>query len=304
MRMLSRVGIWYRAIRPFTLSAALVPVLVGSTLATQYGVFHWGLFLLVLLGSVLVQCGTNLTDEYADHRSGKATEHKVQAPYKVLALGLLTPAAVRQGALTCFGLAALIGMYLVVRTGWPLALVCLASVGVAYGYSAGPLPLGNVGLGEPLVFVFMGPVMVLGSLYIQVHTLTWAAAWLSLPVACLVTAILVVNNLRDAEEDRHSGKQTLVALWGPRRIAWLFALLLLVAFGTLPFLALQGMVSWVGVLLCLLVLPQGWHLTSLVRPGMERAVLHRALRGTAQLHLRFGLLLTLAVSPAMAWWRA
>ena len=99
----------------------------------------------------------------------KALAHKVQAPYKVIAQGLLTPAAVRRGAMTCFGLAGLLGVYLVSRTSWPLALVCLASVGVAYGYSAGPLPLGHIGLGEPLVFVFMGPVMVLGSFYVQVQ---------------------------------------------------------------------------------------------------------------------------------------
>lgn len=301
--MLPGILIWYRAIRPFTLSAALVPVIVGSTLATQYGGFHWFLFLLVLLGSVLVQCGTNLTDEYADHHAGNGAAHKVQAPYKVIALGLLTPAAVRRGAMTCFGLAALIGVYLVSRTSWPLVLVCLASVGVAYGYSAGPLPLGHVGLGEPLVFLFMGPVMVLGSFYVQVHTLSWAAVWLSVPVACLVTAILVVNNLRDVEEDRHSGKRTLVALWGHQRVARLFCLLLLVAFGMLPVLALHGVVPWMSLPLFCLVLPQSWRLTRLVRHGTARAVLHQALRGTAQLHLRFGLLLTLAVSPALAWWR-
>jgi len=301
--MLAAVKIWYRAIRPFSLSAALVPVMVGSTLATQYGVFDWFLFLLVLLGSLLVQCGTNLTDEYADHHPGRGTEHKVQAPYKVIALGLLTPAAVRRGAMTCFGLAALSGVYLVTRTHWPLALVCLASVGVAYGYSAGPLPLGQVGLGEPLVFVFMGPVMVLGSFYVQAQRLSWAAVWISLPVACLVTAILVANNLRDVEEDRHSGKRTLVALWGHQTVAGLFCLLVLVAFGTLPILVLQGVMPWVGVLFFLVLLPQSWRLTHLVRHGTERAVLHQALRGTAQLHLRFGLLLTLVISPALAWWR-
>lgn len=295
--------IWYRAIRPFSLSAALVPVLVGSTLATQDGAFDWFLAGLVLLGSLLVQCGTNLTDEYADHHSERGTAHKVQAPYKVIALGLLTPAAVRRGAMTCFGLAALIGVYLVTRTGWPLALICLASVGVAYGYSAGPLPLGHLGLGEPLVFVFMGPVMVLGSFYVQTQTLSWAAAWASVPVACLVTAILVVNNLRDAEEDRYSGKRTLVALWGHRAVTGLFSGLVLVAYGTLPILAWHGVVPWVGGLPFVLLVPPSWKLVRLVRRSTERAVLHQALRRTAQLHLRFGLLLTLAVSPLLSPWR-
>src|SRR5262249_56256637 len=119
--MWEAVHIWYRAIRPFSLSAAMVPVIVGSTLATQYGVFDWFLFLLVLLGSLLVQCGTNLTDEYADHHPGRGTAHKVQAPYKVIALGLLTPAAVRRGAMTCFGLAAPLWAYLVARPRRPPA---------------------------------------------------------------------------------------------------------------------------------------------------------------------------------------
>src|SRR5918912_4528434 len=188
------VTIWYRAIRPFSLSAALVPVLVGSTLATQDGVFDLWLFGLVLLGSVLVQCGTNLTDEYADHHPGKGTEHKVQAPYKVIAQGLLSPVTVRRGAMTCFGLAALIGVYLVSRTSWPLALVCLASVGVAYGYSAGPLPLGNIGLGQPLVFVFMGLLMVAATYYVQTSTFSREALLAGGSVACLVPPIFVAND--------------------------------------------------------------------------------------------------------------
>ena len=211
--MRESLGVWLQAVRPFTLSAAVVPVLVGSMLAAQSGVFHAFLFVLVLVGSVLVQCGANLTDEYADHDADTA-RHKVQAPYKVIARGLLTPSAVLRGALTCFGLAALIGVYLVTQTGWPLAVVCLASVGVAYSYSAGPLPLGNVAMGEPLVFIFMGPIMVLGSYYVQTQTVTWTAVWLSIPVACLVTNILIANNLRDAEEDNLSGKTTIVHLWG------------------------------------------------------------------------------------------
>lgn len=291
------VGTWYWAIRPFTLSASVVPVVVGSALAVHYGTLNWFLLVLVLLGSVLVQGGTNLTDEYADHAAGKAAGKKIQAPYKVIARGLLTPPQVLAGALTCFGLAALIGVYLVLRTGWPLALVCVASVAVAYAYSAGPYPLGNLGLGEPLVFVFMGPVMVLASFYVQTHTLTWPAVWVSLPVGCLVTAILVVNNLRDVEEDQQSGKVTLVALWGRQPVIWLHGLLLAVAFGSVVLLVLSGVGSWVW-LAPLLVLPRGVAVAKMVRQGTERAVLHHALQGTARLHLHFGLLLALALGVA------
>ena len=291
--MQESMQIWFQAIRPFTLSAAVVPVLVGSTLAVQSGVFHPLLFILVLIGSVLVQCGANLTDEYADHDADTA-KHKVQAPYKVIARGLLTPAAVFRGALTCFGLAALTGVYLVSQTGWPLAIVCLASVGVAYCYSAGPLPLGNVALGEPLVFIFMGPVMVLGSFYVQTQTVTWPAAWLSLPVACLVTAILIANNLRDANEDRLSGKTTLVHLWGRQPVAMLYCALLLIAFASIAVLVFTGLGFWLW-LVPFLVLPQAIAIARKVWQGTERPDLHQALRGTAQLHLRFGLLMSMAL---------
>jgi 1,4-dihydroxy-2-naphthoate octaprenyltransferase len=300
MTLRQSIGVWYWAIRPFSLPAAVVPVVVGNALAAHDGSFSWSLFTLVLLGSLLVQSGTNLVDEYADHATGKVASKKIQAPYKVISRGLLTPRQVLGGALACFGLAACIGVHLVLRTGWPLALVCLASLGVAYGYSAGPWPLGNLGLGEPLVFVFMGPVMVLSSFYVQTHTLSWPAVWLSLPVGCLVTAILVVNNLRDVEEDQHSGKVTLVALWGRQAVIWLYDLLLLVAFGSVVVLVMSGVGSWVW-LAPLLVLPRGVAVAKMVQHGTERAVLHQALQGTAKLHLQFGLLLALALSPLVSW---
>lgn len=292
--MRDTLQVWYQAIRPFSLSASLVPVCVGSMLAAQAGGVQWGVFALVILAALLVQSGTNLTDEYADHQP-ELIAHKVLAPYKVIARGALTRHQVRQGAMLCFGLAAVIGLYLVTRTSWPLALVCLASVGVAYGYSAGPWPLGNLGLGEPLVFVFMGPVMVVGSLYVQVHTVSWAAVWLSLPVACLVTAILVVNNLRDVDEDRRSGKRTFATLWGQPVGVGVFRALLGTAFGSLPLLAAPGIVPWLSLVPFVLVMPQGWRLLQMVRGDAERFDLHHALRGTAQLHLRFGGLLTLGV---------
>jgi 1,4-dihydroxy-2-naphthoate octaprenyltransferase len=296
--MWQNVGVWYQAIRPFSLSASVVPVVVGSVLASRYGAFDGLLFTLVLLGSLLVQSGTNLVDEYADHAEGHAAG-KIQAPYKVIALGLLTPSAVRRGALTCFGIATVIGISLVLRTGWPLVVVCVASLLVAYGYSAGPQPLGALGLGEPLVFIFMGPVMVLSSFYVQVGALYWPVVWLSIPVGCLVTAILVVNNLRDVDEDQCTGKATLATVWGQQAAVWVFCGLLVVAFGSLAWLVMSGTGSWLW-LAPFLVLPQGLRVAKLVRQGRERAILHQALRGTASLHLRFGLLLAVALSPLLA----
>jgi 1,4-dihydroxy-2-naphthoate octaprenyltransferase len=294
MKHRQTLNTWYWAIRPFSLSASVVPVVVGSALAVQYRAFHWGLFLLILLGSLLVQSGTNLIDEYADHAPDDHPAKKVRAPYKVISLGLLTPRQVLYGALTCFGVAGLIGVYLVLRTGWPLLFVCLASLAVAFFYSAGPRPLGNMALGEPLVFIFMGPVMVVSSFYVLTQTVNWTVLWLSVPVACLVTAILIVNNLRDTDEDRINGKVTLVTLWGRQPVVWLYDALLLVAFASVVVLVLSGIGTWLW-LLPLLVLPLSVVNARRVQHGTERAVLHQAMQGTAKLHLQFGVLLATAL---------
>ncbi len=296
--MWRKIEIWYRAIRPFSLSASVVPVVVGSALASRYGVFDGWLFLLMLLGSVLVQSGANLVDEYADHALGQAAG-KVPAPYKVIARGDLTPRGVRRGAAVCFGLATILGAYLVARTGWPLALVCLASAAVAYGYSAGPRSLGALGLGEPLVFVFMGPIMVMSTFYVYSHDLNWLVVWLSVPIGCLVTAILVLNNLRDVDEDRQNGKASIATVWGHRAASYVFCGLLMLAFGSLAVMVLGGTGSWAW-LAPFLVFPQGMVTAKKVYGGRERAVLHQALRSAASLHLRFGLLLAVALSPLVS----
>ena len=284
---------WLRAVRPFTLPASVVPVLVGTALAVRHGHFDGALFALTLAGSVLVQIGTNLVDEYTDHMKG-GSQGKLLAPYKVIALGLLSPRAVRAGAIISFGVAAVIGLYLVALTNWSLLLVCTASLIVAYSYSAGPLPLGQIGLGEPLVFVFMGLLMVMATYYVQTAILSREALLAALPVACLVTAILVVNDLRDIDEDRHSGKVTPVSRFGPWFGLGLFVLLIAGAYLSI-LVWVVARPSLIALLLVVLALPKAIATTRLIRAGEERARLNRALRGAAQLHLQFGVLLALGL---------
>jgi 1,4-dihydroxy-2-naphthoate octaprenyltransferase len=284
---------WFWAVRPFTLPASVVPVLVGTALAFRDGYFDGLRFALTLVGSVLVQVGTNLVDEYTDHIKG-GSQGKLIAPYKVIALGLLSPQAVRTGAILSFAVATVIGLYLVVVTSWPLVLFCAASLVVAYGYSAGPMPLGNVGLGQPLVFVFMGLLMVIATYYVQTATLT-SQAWLAaLPVACLVTAILVVNDLRDIDEDRQSGKITPVGRFGAGFGFGTFLLLVVGAYVSLLFRVIASPALF-PILLVWLALPKAIATIRLIRSSATRATLNQALRGSAQLHWQFGLFLTLGL---------
>jgi 1,4-dihydroxy-2-naphthoate polyprenyltransferase len=291
--MAQSLRFWLSAIRPFSLPASVVPVLVGTALAFHDGHFAGVRFALTLVGAVLVQIGTNLVDEYADHDRG-GSQGKLLAPYKVIALGLLSPRAVRAAAVLSFGVATGIGLYLVLVTSWALLLCCVASVLVAYGYSAGPMPLGKIGLGQPLVFIFMGLLMVMATYYVQTARLTGQSLLAALPVACLVTAILVVNDLRDIEEDRQMGKMTPVSRFGAGFGLGTFVLLIAGAY--------LSVLLWVvarpavfPMLLVLLALPQAFATTRLIRSGGSRTSLNQALRGSAELHLQFGVLLALGL---------
>jgi 1,4-dihydroxy-2-naphthoate octaprenyltransferase len=284
---------WFQAIRPFTLSASVVPVLVGTAMAVYDGRMNGGLFGLTLAGSLLVQIGTNLVDEYTDHRKG-GSRGKLLASYKVIALGLLSPQEVRAGAVISFGVASVIGLYLVAITGWSLLLVCAVSLMVAYSYSAGPRPLGDVGLGLPLVFVFMGLLMVMGTYYVQTGTVSGSAWLASLPVACLVTGILVVNDLRDIDEDREAGKVTSVSRWGPGFGMGLFLMLIGGAYGSV-ILWVIAQPAMLPLLLVVLAAPKALATIHLIRTGTARETLNQALRSAAQLHLQFGVLLAIGL---------
>ena len=286
---------WFWASRPFSLGASVVPVLVGTALAMEAGGLDWALFVLALAGSVLVQIGTNLTDEYSDHRRGGA-ESKYPAPHKVIQRGLLSERAVLMGMLVTFGAATLIGLYITYQVGWPILAVGLASLAVAYLYSGGPYPLGNLRLGETAVFLFMGPVMVMASYYVQVQETSWPVLAVSLPVGLLVTAILHCNNMRDAEEDRARGKQTLAAALGPEASKLVYAGLLSPAYASLIVLAATG-VAHPLVLLGLVGVPQAVANLRALRKA-DRAALNAVMVGTSGLHGTTGAAMALGLALA------
>ncbi len=286
MAIKQRIVSWILASRPFSLSASVVPVLVGSALAFRAGSFDGTRFGLVLVGAVLVQVGTNLVDEYADHLR-PAGQHKLQAPYKVIARGMLSPVEVRAGALAAFGLATLIGLYLVRVTGWPLLALCLASLAAAYLYAGGPRPLGDLGIGWPIVFIFMGPVMVAGSYYAQAGGFSTDAWLFGVPVGCLVTAILVANDLRDFEEDLAAGRATPVVRFGLGfgRFAWTF-----LVGGAFISLAVLASGFGLALLLPLAAAPPAFQTARRVWSARTRPERADALPRTAALHGWFGLL--------------
>jgi 1,4-dihydroxy-2-naphthoate octaprenyltransferase len=219
---------WLLAARPKTLAASVTPVLVGTALAFQ-GTLHWPSFVFALLGSVFIQIGTNYVNDALDFRKGADT-HTRLGPLRVTQAGLLDADSVLRGAYICFVLAALCGIPLILRGGWPIAAIGIASIIAAYAYTGGPYPLAYHGLGEVFVMIFFGLVAVCGSFYLQVLTLD-RTAWIGgIAVGSLAVVILAINNLRDIENDRASNKRTLAAHFGET-----FARAEIVFFAMLPF---------------------------------------------------------------------
>ncbi len=278
------------AARPRTLPAAVAPVLVGTALAGYAGVFHWLRFVAALLGAILIQVGTNLSNDYSDARRGADTEDRL-GPVRVTAGGLVPPRQVLIATYLTFGLAFLVGIYLVVVAGWQLLLVGIASILAGVAYTGGPKPYGYEGLGEVFVFLFFGVVAVAGSYFVQVRSLSWEAFALSVPVGLLAAAILVVNNVRDIDSDRRAGKRTSAVRLGRERTRTIFAVVIYLAFLLTPITWLFGPVqAW--VMLPWLTLGLAVPLVRLVRAHADGPSLNQALARTGMLQLAFCALLS------------
>jgi 1,4-dihydroxy-2-naphthoate polyprenyltransferase len=281
------------AARPRTLPAAIAPVLVGTSLAIRYGTFHPVAFIAALLGAILIQIGTNLSNDYSDARRGADTDERI-GPVRVTAGGLVPPRQVLVATYLTFGAAVLCGAYLIAVAGWALLAVGAASILAGVLYTGGPRPYGYEGLGEVFVFLFFGLVAVTGSYFVQRRGLPWEAFVLAVPVGLLISAILVVNNARDIDTDRRAGKRTLAVRLGRERTRVLFAAMVAVAFVTswLPWFA-GALSPWLFVTAAALPLAAG--VVQTVRTHADGPSLNQALARTAKLALVFCLLLCAGV---------
>lgn len=283
---------WLMAVRVPTLPAAVVPVLVGSATALADGFFKPLAFAAALLASLLIQIGTNLANDYFDHEKGADTVERL-GPVRVTQSGLIPPATVRNAMILCFALAALCGVYLIYVGGWPILVIGVLSIAAGILYTGGPFPLGYNGLGDVFTFIFFGVVAVMGTDYLHTGQFRGVALLASLPVAMLVTAIIVVNNLRDAPTDARAGKRTLAVIFGERFARTEYALLVLGAFLILPVVWMWGGASPFSMLAWLSA-PLAMPLLDTVGKARGKA-LNAALRGTARLHMFFGALLALGL---------
>jgi 1,4-dihydroxy-2-naphthoate polyprenyltransferase len=280
------------AARPRTLPAAIAPVLVGSAAAVEWAgrLPRVGAFVAALIGSVFIQIGTNLANDYSDARRGADTADRL-GPVRVTSLGLVTPRRVLVATWVAFGIAVACGVYLAAVAGIVILVIGAVSIAAGVLYTGGSRPYGYAGLGEVFVFLFFGLVAVNGSYYVQVEQLDALPLGLSIAVGFLATAILVVNNVRDIETDRRAGKMTLAVRMGRANAVSLYRMLVLGAFVALPIALVAGDAGLLPLIgLASLPLAIG-PLRALATRG-DGPALNRALAGTGALLGAFSLLVS------------
>jgi 1,4-dihydroxy-2-naphthoate octaprenyltransferase len=247
---------WITACRPATLTVGVAPVLVGTACAAALGGFRAGPALAALVGALLLQIGSNLANDVFDHEKGADGADRLGPP-RAVASGLLTARQVKAGMVLALGLAFCVGVYLAAVAGPAIIVIGLAAIASAVLYTGGPWPLGYHGLGDLFVMIFFGFVAVCGTAFVQVGGVPALAVWASVPVGALATAVLVINNLRDREQDARSGKRTLAVRLGREGALGELVLLLVSAYAVPVGLALGGRPL---VLFSLLTAPLAWRL--------------------------------------------
>ncbi|MEU4516308.1 1,4-dihydroxy-2-naphthoate polyprenyltransferase [Nonomuraea wenchangensis] len=284
-------GQWIAGARPRTLPNAVVPVMVGTGVAIGEGGFVWWRAVLALFVALALQIGVNYANDYSDGIRG--TDDQRVGPMRLVGSRAATPRQVLTAALSCFAVAAVLGLALVVVTrAWWILLVGAACIAAAWFYTGGKRPYGYRGLGELAVFVFFGVVPVVGTTYVQTESLSWAALFASIPVGLLSCSMLVVNNLRDVGTDGQSGKRTLAVVLGAQRTRALY-----VACQVLPFvvaLAMTVVTPWAALVLLAapLAVPP-------IRTVLGRAVgpaLIAVLQQTGKLQMAYGLLFAVGLA--------
>ncbi len=293
----SKFSAWYQAARPRTLTATYAPLGLAAVIAIQDGVFDLVRFVLSLIAALLLQIAANLINEYFDFKRG-ADELKTAGQGMIIKNAVLSPRDVLIGAIATVVVAVIIGLYLLTQTGALLFWIGLGGVLIVITYTAGPFPLAYNGLGEIAVFLFMGPLMVLGAYYVMAREFSGLPVIAALPLGFMVAAIMHANNVRDLEADRAVKKNTLAVRLGRPGARIEYVILVGGAYVTVGVLIVLRVLP-ITTLLVLLTLPEARQLIGIINSSEEVPRLHMAMGRTARLHGRFGLWLVVGWALAL-----
>lgn len=282
---------WYKATRPRVFTATYVPIFLAGAVALQNGVFRIVPFLLALIGTLALQTGANLVNEYFDYVRG-ADELKQAGQGMTIKHNILSPREVLIGAVVTIVVGSLIGIYLVSQSGSLLWIIGILGVFAAITYTAGPFPLAYNGLGELTAGVVFGPLVVIGAYYVMDTNISFNLVLISLPIGFMVAAILHANNIRDYEADKAVNKRTTTVLFGLSFAKKEYVVLVFGAYVGVGLLVIFNIAPPLA-LLALLTLPQAYPLVVMITTETDPQRLHIAQGRTAQLHGRFGYALAL-----------
>lgn len=289
----SNLRLWIEAARPQTLAAALVPVLVGASLAFQAEVLNWANTSVALICAMLIQIGTNFANDYFDFVKGSDTDERIGFR-RATASGLITPKQMLKATIITMAFAFFLGLYLVWAAGWVVLVIGILSLLFGILYTGGPFPLGYNGLGDVFVFIFFGIVAVMTTFYVNALEWSEASFWASLAVGGLCVNILVVNNLRDVEQDKKSGKKTLGVLFGETALKVEYVLMVLLAFAIPPHFFVQlNYNAW--ILLPFIAFPIAVLFVRKIWTEQDKKKLNPMLERTAQFMVLFGVLFSIGI---------
>ena len=287
MKENSKFHSWLLASRPKTLLASVVPVMVGTALAINVDKFNPLVTLVALVCSLLIQIGTNFTNDLYDFYKGADTVSR-KGPVRVLSASLISIKEMKTGIIIAFLSAFILGLYLVYVGGIVILAIGVLSILAGIAYTAGPYPLAYKGLGDIFVFMFFGLIGTMGTFYLQANELSLPAFLSSIPVGSLITNILVVNNYRDIETDRIAGKNTLAVKLGKTFTQYQFIFLIFVSF-IVPLLLFLFFDFKFWIFLPYLTLPVVYKTISMLFT-LDGVQLNETLELTAKLSAMYGIL--------------
>ncbi|MDI6807746.1 MAG: 1,4-dihydroxy-2-naphthoate octaprenyltransferase [Candidatus Eisenbacteria bacterium] len=299
IKIVQGVKLWIAEARVPFLTASIVPVILGSAIAwTTAASFNWGVFWLTMLGGVLLHAGTNIANDYFDHKSGNdEINTEYVRPFtggsRMIQQNLLTPRQVITGAFVCFIVGSIIGLYLAWLRGWPVLLLGAIGVFSGYFYTAPPFKLAHRGVGEIFVGMNFGILMTLGAYFVQTGSFSLSVAFAGIPVSLLIAAVLYINQFPDYNADKAVGKNHLVVRLGRERAVKGYEILMMAVYASIV-IGVVGRILPVLTVLALLTFPMAMKAVGTARKHYaDSAHLAPANAATVLVHLLTGLLLSL-----------
>ena len=285
--------VWWRLMRPHTLTASFIPVFVGTMLAYHDAGINWALFFAMLVASLLIQSATNMFNEYYDYKLGLDTEESVGIGGTIVRDGV-KPGTIRNLAVSFYGIAVILGVYICIESSWWIAVIGLICMAIGYLYTGGPIPISYTPFGELFSGVLMGTVIIGITYFIQTLTLTSEVIWISIPVTIFIGSINLSNNIRDRDGDKVGGRKTIAVLVGREKAITLLAVLFIIAYGWTLGLIIAGLLP-IWTLITFLSVPKAVAVIKNFRGKTEPLEMMPAMIATGKTNTIYGFLLGISL---------